>query len=420
MLNEIQALSCRVNAVLRTPCECGEYLVEATSAYLTTCENSTITLTAETTGRPVAYQWQILTAGEWVNAAGVSDESTYTSGVLAIGTYEYRVAVVDCHGCESVSDSITITVVANTLQIFISADDNDFCSGGETTLHAEVLFNAVNIDASPNLTVTWEYSTDGITYTPIVGAEGPTYDTGPLYGSAIVPPYGGTPHFFRGVANYNGCTSDTSPANTNFDQTIDVVGQPYVNLLYAEDDTICDGGFAVLHSEILGGAGSLFFQWQELIGGVWTNIVGAEGPALVTDALTEGTYQYRIIVNMDSGCYLESVPVYVFVVPDPVVTISVDDNSIAVGGEFTISSNVTGGSGTTVYQWQLFDLNATGWTNSDIFGANSSTFNNVAYELAFPSGFWDPIAAGTYQMRLAVYQDSGCETYSDPVTITVT
>lgn len=416
MLNDIKSLTCRVNSVLSTPCECAEYLTEAESAYLTTCENSVVTLTATTEGRATVYQWQVFTAGEWVDASGTSDKSTYTSGALALGSHQFRVVVADCYGCESISDSVTITVVANTLAIYISAEDNEFCGGGSTILHSEVFFDAVNIDGNANLTVTWQISSEGITYSNI--STGPTLNTGVLTYVSQVAPYDGTPYFYRAIATYNGCSSSTEDTLT--DQIVVAKPQPYINYLEAEDATICDGGTAIIHVLTINDVGSSLYQWQEYIGGVWVDIeVGGEGADYTTPTLTEGTYTYRIVITQDAGCRVESNPVVITVVADPVVTIVADDNTISVGGSFVLTSNVVGGNGPTFYQWQLYDLNGTGWTNSDIFGANNSTFDNVAHELAFPSGFWDPIAAGAYLMRVQVGQDSGCEDFSNEITITV-
>lgn len=416
MLNEIRLLSCQVSAFLQTPCECGEYITEVTAPYATTCVASDITLTADTSGKVTAYQWQIYSAGNWVNASGTSTEKEYTILDLIEGVYEYRVVVIDCHGCESQSESFTLTVVPNTLQIYISADDNEFCSMGTTTIHSEVLFNAINIDFNPNLSVQWQSSSDGITYTDIPGASNPTYTTEPLgyYGNIV--PYGGYPYFYRAVATYNGCVSDTGPTGTNSDQTIVIVTQLFFDYWAAEDDTICDGGIAILHGSTLGGSGSSTFQWQELINDVWVDIPGANGSDLATDSLTTGIYNYRLEVIQDSGCYGASLPIQVTVVPDPVVTITADDETISAGGSFTLSSNVTGGNGTSTYQWQLFDLNATGWTNSDIFAANASTFTNIGSTV--PD--FDPIIAGSYLLRVVVIQDSGCEAFSNEITITVT
>jgi hypothetical protein len=40
--------------------------------------------------------------------------------------------------------------------------------------------------------------------------------------------------------------------------------------IIAEDNDICDGGTAILHSEVVGGAGGNNYQWQQLISGNWT------------------------------------------------------------------------------------------------------------------------------------------------------
>ena len=82
------------------------------------------------------------------------------------------------------------------------------------------------------------------------------------------------------------------------------------------------------------------------------------------------------------------------VLGDPTLTISADNNEVCEGAIVTLSSTVSGGTGTTLYQWEIFNL-GTGW--EPIPGATSDTYITSS------------LTAGTYQYNLSITQDAGCE-----------
>src|SRR5690606_31108692 len=90
--------------------------------------------------------------------------------------------------------------------------------------------------------------------------------------------------------------------------------------------------------------------------------------------------------------------------PLPVVaTITAQESTICDGGSASLSAQLTGGSGSTTYNWQY--LSGSTWTNT---GAPSQN--------TFTSG---PLTIGSHQFRLIVTQSSGCIDTSNVQTITV-
>jgi hypothetical protein len=92
-----------------------------------------------------------------------------------------------------------------------------------------------------------------------------------------------------------GCQSVSSSV------TIQVNPDPQV-LDSADDTDFCNGGFTILHAQVLGGAGAPGYQWQQLLSGNWTNLPGANAANYTTPVFAVGTYTYRVIVTQDSGC----------------------------------------------------------------------------------------------------------------------
>jgi hypothetical protein len=345
------------------------------------CDGGTTTLHSEVIGGAGGnnYQWQTLVAGNWVNIAQ-ANSADYLTVALSTGTYTYRLVVTQDAGCESASSNLIITVNADPVATII-ADDTEFCDGGFTIIHGTVTGGAGTNNYQ------WQQSS-GSNWLNIAGANAINYNTGILVA--------GTYSYRLVVTQDAGCES-ASPG-----VTIQVNPDPQV-LDSADDTDFCNGGFTILHSQVLGGAGASNYQWQQLLAGNWINLAGANNANYTTPVFVEGTYTYRVIVTQDSGCFGVSDGVIITVTGDPIVTANADDTEFCNGGSTTIHANVSGGAGTNNYQWQ--QLFGALWVNiSGATGANYTT---------------QVLSQGTYTYRVMVQQDAGCEGVSNGVTITV-
>lgn len=410
----------------RLVCRFPDELVIDISGNTTVCEGGLSYLVATVSGGTNTYQWQQLIEGEWVDIVGETT-LTYTTDILTEGVYSFRLVVTECNDNIIYSDAVVVTATENLLAVYYSQDDNEFCDGGSTIYHAEV----VGCDGTP--TFQWQTKVNGI-WVDIPGANSIDYITPILtFDSDNYTPgsspngYDATLYEYNVVVTCNGCQMDgltTDPSA--YYKDVFVTPDPTVTLITYSTE-ICEGGIVEIYFEnAIGIPSPLTYEWQELIDGVWTAIETSQN--LYLEGVALGVHQYRLYITGDSGCAGTSSVVTYTVVEDPIVTISADDESISVGGEFTLSSVVTGGSPAfggppfIYYQWQL-ETSPGVWT--EIFGAYDPTFNNVDYEayllgVGASLGYWDPIAAGTYAFRLLVAQNSGCDTYSNEITITVT
>jgi hypothetical protein len=98
----------------------------------------------------------------------------------------------------------------------------------------------------------------------------------------------------------------------------------------------------------------------------------------------------------------------VVVEPQPTVSIQVDNGVVCVGGNSTITSSVSNGSGVFLYQWQSSPDGSTGWTNISSNGV-SDTYN-------VPTG-----AAGVTYYRIVVTDlSNNCnDPVSSPVQVVI-
>jgi len=171
-------------------------------------------------------------------------------------------------------------------------------------------------------------------------------------------------------------------------------------------ETVCTDGVAVLSVTVSGGSYLLSYQWESasLSTGPWAIIGGATDETYTAVTTTTGITYYRVqITDTSDGCTnLTTDVVFVDVLNDATVSASADNNPVCIGGNVTISSSVTFGSGTFAYQWQ--DSLAGGNWN-DIAGATASTFAPSTTQ------------SGTTYYRVAVTDNvSGC---ADPVSAPV-
>ncbi|MEM6270199.1 MAG: HYR domain-containing protein, partial [Bacteroidota bacterium] len=150
------------------------------------------------------------------------------------------------------------------------------------------------------------------------------------------------------------------------------------------NQTICSGGnlgsFGNFASAS-GGIGPYNYQWQQQINcsGGWSNIGGATGTTYNPPALTQTRCYRRVVTDQcNSGSAISNV-ITVTVVADPSISAS-GAGTICVGGNRTLSSTTSGGTGSCSYQWQRATSSNGPWTN---VGGNSSSYNTGGLSQTF-------------------------------------
>jgi len=354
--------------------------VSVAASSLSICDGGTTLFTATVsggTGTPV-YQWQFFTGGSWTNVG--TNQNTYTTPTLTIGSYTYRVTVTQAAGCSVVSTDQVVTVVADPT-VSVAIGESSICSGGTSLLTATVS------GGTGVATYQWQFNTTGSTWTN-VGANQNTYTT-----PVLTTP--GTYRYRVLITQASGCSAQSPNAD------VTVVADPTVSIS-ASSLSICDGGTTTFTATVTGGTGTSVYQWQYNNAGTWTN-VGTDNAVYTTPVLTVGSYSYRLIVNQATGCSVQSANQTVTVVADPTVSVSINNPTLCIGGTATLTATVSGGTGTTVYQWQQ---NVSGtWTN---VGSNQNNYTTPPLN-----------SNGTYTYRVIVTQASGCAVQSTDQIVTV-
>ncbi|MCO5279501.1 MAG: SprB repeat-containing protein [Chitinophagales bacterium] len=171
----------------------------------------------------------------------------------------------------------------------------------------------------------------------------------------------------RGGCNASaGCTSTSPVVIADWDIF------PQATISITPSQTVCSGSGVLLNATVVGGNGSGTYQWQVFSGGVWVN-VGTNNDNYTTPVLLSTTLYRCSFTPSAPGCGIAtSTTTTLTVVPNPTISIGTAQ-TICNGGSVTLSSSVSGGTGTTTYQWQYFD--GITWQN---VGGNTSTLNTGA------------------------------------------
>jgi hypothetical protein len=183
---------------------------------------------------------------------------------------------------------------------------------------------------------------------------------------------------------------------------------PLVNITISGGATICSGGGTSMNATATGGAGTCTLQWQSSTSGTWSNIAGATTNAYTPTNLTTTTSYRAIYSCTGSLCPADtSNTITVIVVPDPSVSVSIDNPTICIGGTAALTATVSNGTGIMTYQWQYL-VGGTTWTNVPSAGT-SSTYSVTG------------TAAGTVSYRVNITQTgNNCDpTSSATVVLTV-
>jgi len=318
------------------------------------------------------YQWQNFSAGNWVDVAGANN-AAYTTVFTQLGSFQYRVIVTQGIGCQTVSAPLTVTVIT-TPDATITASATTICTGGTVTLTS--LING----GSGAGTYQWQQFLAGVWTN--VGMDNDTFIT-PVLTT-------GTYNYRLFYSQGSGCSDESNAVS------IQVVNDPAVTI--SGTLTVCEGVAVVISSNVTGGAAPFTYHWQLLNAGNWSD-VGSTPTTFNTGALNAGTWSYRLYLENASGCNAVSNTLVITAAAHPVVTVGSVNNPICVGGNLAqLTSTVTGGAGTTTYQWQYNNIiSGAGWTNGST-SANWTISN---------------LPLGTHEYRVIVTQTTGCVTMSD-------
>ena len=342
----------------------------------TICSGGTTDLTANVTGGGGSntYQWQQFISGTWTNVG--TNSTTYATSALT-GTTDFRVVITQSGiSCGVTSSAYSVTTLTDP-SVSITATMSNICTGGTTVLTANV--------SGGSGTITYQWQQNIASIWTNVGTNSNIYSTDVLTSN--------TNYRLLITQDVSGC------GNTSATFAVTVVADPSVSVS-STMATICTGGSTVLTANVTGGSGTITYQWQQNVAGVWNN-VGSNSNTYTTAALTVNTNYRLVVTQSNSDCASTSSAFTVTVVGDPSVSFT-GMSIICTGGSTVLTANVSGGSGTITYQWQQ---NIAGsW--SDV-GSNSANLTTAA------------LASNTDYRVLITQTGSDCSVTSGTFTVTV-
>ena len=314
-----------------------------------------------------SYQWQVLTEGGWVNVDGATDE-TFAPGDDQVGA-PVRVVVSYTDGggtAESVASDPTdpITNINDEPEgdvVVVGAAQEDSPLSADTSALSDD-------DGLGALSYQWQALVGGV-WTDIGGATADTFTPGDDQVGAAVRV---VVSYTDGEGTAESVTSDpTAPIGNLNDPpvggvAIDGVAQENA-VLTADTSGLSDAD----------GLGAFSYQWQALVGGVWTDIGGATDDTFTPDDPQVGA-QLRVVVSYTDGeGTAESVNSGA---TGPVTNVNDEPaGAVAILGDVQEDSLLTAdasglndadGLGAFSYQWQALIDGV--WT--DIAGATDETF----------------------------------------------
>ena len=341
----------------------------------TVCIGGTTTvLSVASTGGigSVTYQWFSNTTNSSTGGTAIAGATatTYTppGGVLGT-TYYYCEVSATGSGCgTAASSTAAVIVVAPPTVSTQPTVTQTICDGGTAT-SLSVAYTGGTGTASYQWYSNTTNSTTGGTL--IAGATTASYTPSALAAGT---------YYYYCVITLSGSSCGSVTSNT---ATVIAVADPTISTQPTATQTICVGGTpSTLTLAYTGGTGTASYQWysnttNSTTGG--TLIAGATNASYTPPTLnTAGSnYYYGIATLSGSGCGAATTVVStVSVVADPTITVQpLTTQTVCQNGLATpLTVTISGGTGTTTYQWYT---NITNTTVGGIASGNAATLNPI-------------------------------------------
>ena len=299
------------------------------AAATTICAPATVVLEASSS---VSYLW-------YKDGVAMTDSTARSIIVSTSGVY--KVVAVDGRGISSTSADVTVTV-GNAVAGTITANAAAVCANVNSTL--------LTLTGSTG-NIQWQSSTNGTTFTNIIGANAGTYTATNLTAST----------YYRAAVTSSSCSANSGTVSITV-TPISVAGT------ISGSRSVCTG----TNSSVLtlsGSTGSI--QWQSSSDNVtYTDITGETGTTYTATNLTATTYYKAVVTNGICSAATNTNPGTITVSPASVAgAISGGDVSVCLGSANSTTMTLSGYTGTI--QWQSSSDNVN-FTN--ISGATSASY----------------------------------------------
>lgn len=217
----------------------------------------------------------------------------------------------------------------------------------------------------------------------------------------------------RAVINNDGCRSYSTPI------THTIYDDPIVNVS-GVDQSVCQGFTTSFTANASGGTGATeSYQWVSVVNGGATNLLGS-GQSQNFTFNTVGTWEIAVSYERSGeGCEGVISPVRTITVinnPPSLTNATFSTSTICTGGSTTVSSTLSGGTGTETPDWEYF--NGSTWvTVSDGYPSEFTYSNETTSTLTINTT--SNVSTGSYNFRRKLNSNVGCTTTSSVATLTI-
>lgn len=312
----------------------------------------------------LSYQWRYSTETiPWTDITGASS-AQYDVPAGQTQTMHYRRVTTSL-----APGPVACAATSNILSVYIIDVHGGTIAGDQTTVQGgdPVAFTEVLAPSGPDITLQWQQSFDGNTWSDVPGALGATYD--------VAAGVQQTTYYRRQATAVDGVTCKA------YSNTLTVFVNAVAGGVVAGDQAICSGGQPGLFTEAVAatGSGQLTYQWQiSSNSNEWSNIPGASGKTFQAEPPGINAYYRRVTTSTLHDITATAASNIITVTINSVAGGSVTGNQIICrGGDPAafIENGAASGSGDLSYQWQLSHDNEA-W--SDIGGANGTGYDAPA------------------------------------------
>ncbi len=307
--------------------------------YNTTPENLTTSVQASGGDGNYSYQWQKSTDENiWTNISGATSDD-YQPEALTQTTYFKRKSISNCGEAESNTVQISVT---NDEIIIGTIESDQFICNGETP---EEL---VSVDYDSSYEVQWQKSTDGNSWTDIVGATKVNYQP---------PKITSTTYYRKKVYTASNGEVYTDPVVITIGDEIDAgtIGDSQSACKNKSPEPIS----TIEHPNI----SEYTFIWESSINGAsWYEIEDATEDYYVVPILEETTYYRKKVITKCGIDYSNEITI---TVNEQLTGGTIEDNQeIEYNTTPTVlkGTEASGGDGSYSYQWQK-SINGVDWIN---------------------------------------------------------
>jgi hypothetical protein len=232
------------------------------------CTAGTASFTVAASGSGLSYQWQVSTNGTtWNNVAGATSATLNLSALTAgMNGYQYQAIVSGASPCSPLTSSLATLTVNTAVAISAQPASTTVCNATNAT------FSVTATGTAP--TYQWQMSTNGTTYTDMVGETAST-----LTVAAVTTGMNG--YKYRAVVTGAApCGSVTSSVATL------TVNQPAASVI--SSSTVCPGSIVTLVAE------PYVNSFDTTTTGFVTGGTGSPTAVVSTTYKTEGTGSIRL------------------------------------------------------------------------------------------------------------------------------